>query len=63
MKNMNNNKPKSYLMLILGFLFLLAAGIVADTTHLHWTALACSVISIINLFFGFGILIGAQIIE
>ena len=50
-------------MIILGFLFLLAAGIVADTTHLYWTSFACLVISIINLFFGFGILIGAPIIE
>ena len=58
-----NNKPKSYLMIILGFLFLLAAGIVADTTNLYWTSFACLVISIINLFFGFGILIGAPIIE
>ena len=62
MKNMNN-KPKSYLMIILGFLFLLTAGIVADTTNLYWTSFACLVISIINLFFGFGILIGAPIIE
>ena len=58
-----NNKPKSYLMIILGFLFLLTAGIVADTTNLYWTSFACLVISIINLFFGFGILIGAPIIE
>jgi hypothetical protein len=58
-----NKKSKSTLMIILGFLFLLAAGIVADTTHLYWTSFACLVISIINLFFGFGILIGAPIIE
>ena len=58
-----NNKSKSTLMIILGFVFLLAAGIVADTTNLYWTAFACLVISIINLFFGFGILIGAPIIE
>ena len=58
-----NNKSKSYLMIILGFLFLLTAAIVADTTNLYWTAFACLVISIINLFFGFGILIGAPIIE
>lgn len=58
-----NNKSKSTLMIILGFLFLLTAGIVADTTNLHWTSFACLVISIINLFFGFGILIGAPIIE
>jgi len=58
-----NNKSKSTLMIILGFLFLLTAGIVADTTNLYWTAFACLVISIINLFFGFGILIGAPIIE
>ena len=71
MKNMNNKpkstlmnkKSKSTLMIILGFLFLLAAGIVADTTNLYWTSFACLVISIINLFFGFGILIGAPIIE
>jgi len=49
-------------MIILGFLFLLTAAIVADTTNLYWTAFACLVISIINLFFGFGILIGAPII-
>ena len=42
-------------MIILGFLFLLTAAIVADTTNLYWTAFACLVISIINLFFGFGI--------
>ena len=58
-----NNKSKSTLMIILGFLFLLTAAIVADTTNLYWTAFACLVISIINLFFGFGILIGAPIIE
>ena len=58
-----NNKSKSTLMIILGFLFLLTAGIVADTTNLYWTSFACLVISIINLFFGFGILIGAPIIE
>jgi len=58
-----NNKPKSYLMIILGFLFLLAAGIVADTTHLYWTALACLIISKINLFFGFCILVGNPTIE
>ncbi len=49
MKNMNN-KPKSYLMIILGFLFLLTAGIVADTTNLYWTSFACLVISIIKAF-------------
>jgi len=58
-----NNKSKSTLMIILGFLFLLTAAIVADTTNLYWTSFACLVISIINLFFGFGILIGAPIIE
>ena len=47
-----NNKSKSTLMIILGFLFLLTAAIVADTTNLYWTAFACLVISIINLFFG-----------
>ena len=57
-----NNKSKSTLMIILGFLFLLTAAIVADTTNLYWTAFACLVISIINLFFGVGILIGAPII-
>lgn len=50
-------------MIILEFLFLLAAGIVADTTHLYLTAFACFIISIINLFFGFGILHGNPTIE
>ncbi len=44
-----NNKSKSTLMIILGFLFLLTAAIVADTTNLYWTAFACLVISIIYL--------------
>ena len=57
MKNMNN-KPKSYLMIILGFLFLLAAGIVADTTNLYFTAFACLIISIL-----LGILLGNPTIE
>jgi hypothetical protein len=63
MKNMNN-KPKSYLIyIILGFLFLLTAGIIADTTDLYLTAFACLATSIINLFFGFGILLGNPTIQ